>query len=67
MWLFHFRSGGEQKTNNITNAEGIGHAIRCLRIKKTVEDKFGIKTCVVVNDNFVFWQIFHLKIQTLMT
>ena len=53
MWLFHFRSGGEQQTNNATNAEGIGHAIRCLRIKKTAEDKFGIKTCVITSDNFV--------------
>jgi len=51
--LFHFRSGGEFKTKSKSNAEGIGHAIRCLRIRKTVENKFGIKSCVVVNSNKV--------------
>ena len=53
MWLFHFRSGGEFKTKSKSNAEGIGHAIRCLRIRKTIENKFGIKSYVVVNSNKV--------------
>ena len=53
MWLFHFRSGGEFKTKSKSNAEGIGHAVRCLRVRKTAERKFGIKSCVVVNSNKV--------------
>jgi len=51
MWLFHFRIGGERKNGSKENSEGIGHAVRCLRLIAFIEEKYKIQSIIATSDN----------------
>ena len=51
MWLFHFRVGGERRTNSKLTTQGIGHAIRCIRVLETARQMAGVTSCIVTSDN----------------